>query len=199
MKTMLIVGVVLILNISSAFAGTSHIEGPGVIDVPNDGTTAAFEIIVDTSTLTAVDAFEYVMETDGSGLEFDYLATQIATNDLASNADHMPQYLFYGDSDGCFATQYRGGGPTTIGSSDLSASGARYNPNTRSSLGIFVLSVTDLEAAMGWHTITISNVVLLGSEEVLQMAPINVEIVPEPVTSTMLAVGALALLRRRTR
>lgn len=197
-------GCSLILALSAtSSAATGHVEGPAVITV--DGSlatqeTASYEVIVDSSTLTAVDFFECTLSLSGNGVEFDYAATEAATDALEADALHAPRFLFYEDNDGLWADEYFGGGPTTLDASDSSRGGS-YDPNIQRSLGIFVIKITDDVAASasgGWHTISdMGDSFLGGSDEDLNVGSFEFQVVPEPTALALLMPIALGLLLRR--
>ena len=169
---------------------------------PATNETFRFEVIVDDANgMFATDSYEYLLSVSGAGLEFDYDATEAATSALAADAGHAPMYLLFGDSLGVAAADDIQDDFTTLTVSDLSDSGATYNPTDRPSLGIFVLKVIDDAAAMaggGLHTISDGGV-LLGSDEPLSIAALQIQITPEPATLALILVGGAAVILQRRR
>jgi len=170
---------------------------------PTTPETFRFEVVViDPNGMFAVDSFQYFLNVSGAGVAFDVPATEAATDALVADAGHTPMYLFFGDSDGAWSFPV-GGDPATVGVTDLAATtGRAYNPAERPSLGIVVLTVTDESAALagdGLHTLDdAGGGFLIGSDEPLHLAPLEIRL-PEPATLGLVLAGAAVVMARRRR
>lgn len=199
--------VAMLAGCATAFGGTGHIlllngTGPNefMVDLnPATPESLVFEIIVDSSYSfeAGVGGFEWQLGLSSAGLAFDAAASEAATNAMASDPLHSPAYLLFDDSFGFDAALSAKG----IRASDLSESLSGYNP-IGLSLGIVVVTVTDEAAAVGLHLIEDPESFLLLSEDFQTTEPLTIpalsfRILPEPGTLALLAIGALAAVRRR--
>lgn len=198
-------GFVLFAMVTAASAAAVHIEGPEDVVVdenPATVETVEFEIFVDNSILTDVDFFGCTLAVSGLGIAFDYTATENLTDLVAADAGRPKKYIFQGDGGGAWAAQFSGGGPTSLEITDESDSGSGYNPNIQTSLGIFVIKITDETAALGVHTFSDLGDSFLGGateDDNFTVPPFEFTVapVPEPATISLLLLGALGMLARR--
>lgn len=195
----LLIAICLILAAAPAGAGTAHITGPAVVTVDGDPATVeqiALEVIADGSDAARVAGFEWQLGVTGAGLSFDTDSTESMSRALVTDGLHSPAYLLYHDSFGFDAAPSAKG----IRAGDLSDSLSAYPP-AGLSLGMVVLTVTDEAAALGPHDIQDPDSFFLlddfTSTEGMEIPPFHFEIVPEPAALTVLALGGLAILRRR--
>jgi hypothetical protein len=180
-------------------AGSGHISGPLIVTVDGNPATVeqiTFEVIADGSTAEEVYGFEWQLGVTGSGLSFNVAYTKSLTDALITDPAHFPAYLLYGDSFIFDAALSDKG----IRGSDVSNNSLTYAPAGKS-LGLVVLTVTDEVAALGIHQIQDpESFFVLGdfeSIEGLDIPSFQFEVVPEPATLAILALGGLAVLRRR--
>jgi len=157
-----------------------------------------FEVVVDSSGMTDVWGFEWQISVSGDGLGFDAATSETLTNTMMSDSVRAPGYLLFNDSFGFDVVPSAKG----IRGSDLSDSLSTYNPVGKS-LGLFAVEVTDEASALGLHTLQDPLSFLFDTgfnEEGLDIGPTDFEVVPEPGTLSLLALGFLgAGIRRSSR
>ena len=203
-----LVGVSLLVCGANALAGTAHMVllngtdadtfqvdlDPGTIE------QMIFEIVADSSEAAQVGGFEWQLGFSGSGLAFNATASESMSRALATDGAHVPQYLLFNDSDGFDAALSTKG----LRGGDTSATQPPTGHNAAGrSLGVAVVTITDENAAQGWHNIQdpASFFLLTDFEttEPLAIPEFQFEVTPEPATLGFLAVGGLVALWRRRR
>ena len=194
----------LLVAAATAFAGSGHVvllNGTSgntfQVDLnPLTTETMVFEILVDSTEAAQVGGFDWQVGVSGPGLQFNASSSESTTRAIATDASHVPPYVLLNDSDGFDAALTTKG----LQGGDLSASLSGHNA-VGTSLGVAMVTISDEEAALGWHTIQdpLSFLLLTDFEttEPLDIPAFQFQITPEPATLGLLLVGGLAAMWRR--